>query len=79
MLVRHLPTKGEAEGYYVIAAEAMLRNKGLAVLQKTYDDSYLSCSTAVYYEGQVRRFAHRHQPQANTSNSLAHGQIILGE
>ncbi|KAH7154817.1 oligomeric complex COG6-domain-containing protein [Dactylonectria estremocensis] len=44
--------RGEAEGYYVIAAEAMLRNKGLAVLQKTYDDSYLSCSTAVYYEGQ---------------------------
>ncbi|KPM40190.1 putative AAA domain-containing protein [Neonectria ditissima] len=30
----------------------MLRNKGLAVMQKTYDDSYLSCSTAVYYEGQ---------------------------
>ncbi|KAF4463725.1 hypothetical protein FALBO_9440 [Fusarium albosuccineum] len=30
----------------------MLRNKALAVLQKTYDDSYLSCSTAVYYEGQ---------------------------
>lgn len=31
----------------------MLRNKALAVLQKTYDDSYLSCSTAVYYESQV--------------------------
>ncbi|KAM6518077.1 hypothetical protein FSOLCH5_006847 [Fusarium solani] len=30
----------------------MLRNKALAVLQKTYDDSYLSCSTAVYYESQ---------------------------
>lgn len=29
-----------------------MRNKALAVLQKTYDDSYLSCSTAVYYEGQ---------------------------
>jgi hypothetical protein len=33
----------------------MMRNKALAGLQKTYDDSYLSCSTAVYYEGQVRR------------------------
>lgn len=32
----------------------MLRNRALAVLQKTYDDSYLSCSTAIYYEGQVR-------------------------
>ncbi|KAL9572986.1 hypothetical protein ACKAV7_002671 [Fusarium commune] len=31
---------------------AMLRNRALAVLQKTYDDSYLSCSTAIYYEGQ---------------------------
>ncbi|POR36874.1 Putative AAA domain-containing protein [Tolypocladium paradoxum] len=30
----------------------MLRNKAFTVLQKTYDDSYLSCSTAVYYEGQ---------------------------
>ncbi|KAK1753472.1 P-loop containing nucleoside triphosphate hydrolase protein [Echria macrotheca] len=27
-------------------------NKALSVLQKTYDDSYLACSTAVYYEGQ---------------------------
>lgn len=33
----------------------MLRNKtALPVLQKTYDESYLTCSTAVYYEGQVR-------------------------
>ncbi|KJZ70405.1 hypothetical protein HIM_10209 [Hirsutella minnesotensis 3608] len=30
----------------------MLRSKPLTVLQKTYDDSYLSCSTAVYYESQ---------------------------
>lgn len=29
-----------------------MRNKALAALQKTYDDSYLSCSTAVYYESQ---------------------------
>lgn len=38
---------------YAPAAPAMLRNKAFTVLQKTYDDSYLSCSTAVYYEGQV--------------------------
>lgn len=32
----------------------MLRNKAtLPALQKTYDESYLTCSTAVYYEGQV--------------------------
>ncbi|KAJ4387998.1 hypothetical protein N0V93_008601 [Gnomoniopsis smithogilvyi] len=31
----------------------MLRNKAaLPILQKTYDESYLTCSTAVYYEGQ---------------------------
>ncbi|TWU78086.1 hypothetical protein ED733_007047 [Metarhizium rileyi] len=30
----------------------MLRNKVFMVLQKAYDDSYLSCSTAVYYESQ---------------------------
>lgn len=25
----------------------------LSILQKTYDESYLTCSTAVYYESQV--------------------------
>lgn len=36
----------------------MLRNKtALPVLQKIYDESYLTCSTAVYYEGQVSRQA----------------------
>ncbi|KAG5930504.1 hypothetical protein E4U60_007053 [Claviceps pazoutovae] len=30
----------------------MMRTKVLTALQKTYDDSYLSCSTAVYYESQ---------------------------
>lgn len=32
---------------------AMWHNKSFNVLQKTYDDSYMSCSTAVYYESQV--------------------------
>ncbi len=27
----------------------------LSILQKTYDESYLTCSTAVYYESQVSR------------------------
>lgn len=37
-----------------LARDTMLRNKAaLPVLQKTYDESYLTCSTAVYYEGQV--------------------------
>ncbi|KAL3952343.1 hypothetical protein ACCO45_014060 [Purpureocillium lilacinum] len=43
----HDPTHG-----YESAVKAMLRNKAFTVLQKTYDDSYLSCSTAVYYESQ---------------------------
>ncbi|KAF6807102.1 AAA family ATPase [Colletotrichum plurivorum] len=30
----------------------MSHSRPLAVLQKTYDDSYLKCSTAVYYESQ---------------------------
>ncbi|KAL0936676.1 AAA family ATPase [Colletotrichum truncatum] len=30
----------------------MSRSRALAILQKTYDDSYLKCSTAVYYESQ---------------------------
>ncbi|KAH8836208.1 hypothetical protein RJ55_10074 [Drechmeria coniospora] len=46
----------------------MLRNKAFTVLQKTYDDSYLSCSTAVYYESQVfipQLRLHRLNPLAN--------------
>ena len=31
----------------------MLRNKVSSSMQKTYDDCYLICSTAVYFEGQV--------------------------
>lgn len=27
----------------------------LSILQKTYDESYLTCSTAVYYESKVGR------------------------
>ena len=41
--------------------EEMLRNstsKSLSILQKTYDESYLTCSTAVYYENQVRPLRH---------------------
>ncbi|CAJ2508780.1 Uu.00g138060.m01.CDS01 [Anthostomella pinea] len=30
----------------------MWTNKNISSLQKTYDESYLKCSTAVYYEGQ---------------------------
>lgn len=52
--------------YYVPSVGAMLRNKTLTVLQKTYDDSYLSCSTAVYYESQVRR----HPPYASPFRRL---------
>lgn len=43
----------ECKAYYVPGSCAMSRNKALTVLQKTYDDSYLSCSTAVYHESQV--------------------------
>lgn len=32
----------------------MMRNKTSSSLQKTYDECYLICSTAVYFEGQVR-------------------------
>lgn len=31
----------------------MMRNKTPSSMQKTYDDCYLICSTAVYFEGQV--------------------------
>jgi hypothetical protein len=31
----------------------MMRNKPASSMQKTYDECYLICSTAVYFEGQV--------------------------
>lgn len=31
----------------------MMRNKASSSMQKTYDECYLICSTAVYFEGQV--------------------------
>ncbi|KAI9147888.1 Conserved oligomeric Golgi complex subunit [Paramyrothecium foliicola] len=43
---------GVLDACYHLTFGAMLRNRALTALQKTYDDSYLSCSTAVYYEGQ---------------------------
>ena len=33
----------------------MMRNKTSSSMQKTYDECYLICSTAVYFEGQVSR------------------------
>ena len=33
--------------------EAMMRNKPASSMHKTYDECYLICSTAVYFEGQV--------------------------
>ncbi len=32
----------------------MMRSKPASSMQKTYDESYLQCSTAVFFEGQVR-------------------------
>lgn len=34
----------------------MMRN-ALSILQKTYDECYMRCSTAVYYESQVCAYA----------------------
>lgn len=31
----------------------MMRNKPMQSMQKTYDECYLICSTAVYFESQV--------------------------
>jgi hypothetical protein len=40
--------------------------------QKAYDEAFLACSTAVYFEGQVRVLSHaqrRHLQQADTSSA----------
>lgn len=36
----------------------MMRNKTSSSLQKTYDECYLICSTAVYFEAQVSSPSH---------------------
>ena len=45
------PMNGSAIRTYT--HEAMMRNKPASSMQKTYDECYLICSTAVYFEGQV--------------------------
>lgn len=35
-----------------------MRNKAASSMQKTYDECYLICSTAVYFEGQVDGLHH---------------------
>jgi hypothetical protein len=40
-----------------LCGAAMMRNKTSSSLQKTYDECYLICSTAVYFEGQVRNLS----------------------
>jgi len=44
-----------------IDSPAMMRNKPSSSMQKTYDDCYLMCSTAVYFEGQVRQSSQSYQ------------------
>lgn len=52
---RALQSHVAEEEYGGRSAGTMLRNRTpMSVLQKTYDESYLTCSTAVYYERQVR-------------------------
>lgn len=33
--------------------DSMMRSKTASSMQKTYDDCYLICSTAIYFESQV--------------------------
>lgn len=56
----------------------MLRNKAtLPALQKTYDESYLTCSTAVYYEGQVSAHPPPLPPRQGTLPSrLSHALLV---
>lgn len=43
----------------------------MSVLQKTYDESYLTCSTAVYYESQVGSIdGHRRSANARATERL---------
>lgn len=39
---------------YTSPANMNLRKAPASSMQKTYDECYLTCSTAIYFEGQVR-------------------------
>lgn len=47
-----------------VRAHPMMRPKPASSLQKTYDDCYLMCSTAVYFEGQVGRLSLARSPSS---------------
>lgn len=54
-------SRGSTTAWRPVAHSAlalMMRSKPSSSMQKTYDECYLICSTAVYFEGQVRRLPH---------------------
>lgn len=75
-----------------IEQSQMMRPKTTSSLQKTYDECYLTCSTAVYFEGKVgclfRRFpsvlrhhtlslSHTHHTHSHTLSNLSNSIIRL--
>lgn len=50
----------------------MMRTNTASSMQKTYDDCYLICSTAIYFEGQVSRSVdeEKEAPQHNRTTDL---------
>jgi len=46
-------TRGHVSKYLTTLANMNLRKAPASSMQKTYDECYLTCSTAIYFEGQV--------------------------
>lgn len=56
----------------------MMRNKTSSSLQKTYDECYLICSTAVYFEGQVRLRELHHFLLQEEDGMIKRGLVVNG-
>jgi hypothetical protein len=49
-----VPSQTPISSTHYNTTNTMMRKSGAASMQKCYDEGYLSCSLAVYYESQVR-------------------------
>jgi hypothetical protein len=46
-------TRGHGTAHRIYPTNMNLRKAPASSMQKTYDECYLTCSTAIYFEGQV--------------------------
>jgi hypothetical protein len=71
-LLDSLPTTNSAVKWVRAYIFPMMRPRPASSLQKTYDECYLACSTAVYFEGKVGCFIPPKKPSPDRAGQHGH-------